>query len=324
MDEDEGILIGIAGVGGAGSNCVQRLTKLGAPKKARLMAFNTDKKHLSTLDKSIDRMLIGPAITKGLGTGGFPAIGEKSALASKKIISQSIRDLDLVFICAGMGGGTGTGAAPIIAQMAKDQGALVIGVVTYPFKIEKARLAKAQTGISKMADFCDTTVVIDNERLYHFAPNLAMDKAFELADSLVAKAANGIVRTILEPSLLNLDFADLTSAMSDKGLGMIAVGEGSGYSRVQDTVESLLKNSLLDADISEATGALLHFTGGSDLTLGEVNEAGEAATKMLGQNANVLFGARAEPEYDKHLEAFAIYTGISSPLLISAESKAEE
>lgn len=317
MDEDGSIQIAIAGVGGAGSNAVNRMTKLGAPKRARLMAFNTDKKHLSTLDKSIDRMMLGPAVTKGLGTGGYPSVGEKAALASRRLIAQSVKDLDLLFLCAGMGGGTGTGAAPIIAQMAHDAGALIIAMVTYPFKIEKARLGKAQAGISKLADFADTTVVIDNNRLYKYVPNLAMDKAFEVADSVVAKAANGIVKTVLEPSLMNLDFADMNSLMADKGIGMISVGEGAGYARVQDACENVLKNTLLDADISEASGVLLQFNGGPDFTLGDAAEAGELVTKDISQSANVLLGARIDEAYEKRLEAFAIFTGIPSPLLLA-------
>ncbi len=315
MDEDR-IQIAVAGVGGAGSNAVNRLTRLGAPKQARLMAFNTDKKHLVTLDKSIDRMLIGSAVTKGLGTGGFPSVGEKAAHASRKIIKESVRECDLLFLCAGMGGGTGTGAAPIIAGHAKDAGALVVAMVTYPFQIEKARLAKARKGIAKLADICDTVVVIDNNRLYKYVPNLPMEKAFEVADSVVARAANGIAKTVLEPSLINLDFADLSSAMADRGLGMIAVGEGAGYSRVQDTAETLRKNTLLDANMEDASGVLLHFTGGPDLTIGEANEAGELATSDMPDDANVLFGARIEEAHEKKLEAFAIFTGIPSPLLL--------
>ncbi len=320
MDDDEGIQIVIAGVGGAGSNAVNRMTKLGAPKKARLMAFNTDKKHLNTLDKSIDRMMLGQAVTKGLGTGGFPAVGEKAALASRRIIGQSVKDVDLLFICAGMGGGTGTGAAPVIAQMAKDAGALVIAMVTFPFAIEKARIKKAQAGIAKMADFCDTVVVIDNNRLYKYVPNLPIDKAFEVADSVIARAANGITKTVLEPSLMNLDFADMNSLMADKGIGMIAVGEGTGYARVEETAESVMKNTLLDADPQEASGVLLHFTGGPDLTLGEATTAADKITNGISDNANVLFGARVDEAYEKRLEAFAIFTGIPSPLLIAPQN----
>lgn len=319
MDDDEGIQIAIAGIGGAGSNAVNRLTKLGAPKKARLMAFNTDKKHLATLDKSIDRMLLGQALTKGLGTGGFPDVGEKSALASKKIIAQSIKDLDLLFICAGMGGGTGTGAAPVIAQMAKDEGALVIAMVTFPFQIERARIKKAQAGIAKMADYCDTTIVIDNNRLYKYVPNLPMDQAFEVADSVIAKAANGITKTVLEPSLMNLDFADMSTLMSDKGIGMISVGEGAGYSKVQDAAEAVTKNTLLDAEPKDASGVLLHFTGGPDLTLGDATLAADSITAGIEDSANVLLGARIDDTYEKRLEAFAIFTGIPSPLLIAPQ-----
>jgi cell division protein FtsZ len=315
--DDEGIQIAIAGVGGAGSNAVNRMTRLGAPKKARLMAFNTDRKHLSTLDKSIDRMLLGNSITKGMGTGGFPSVGEKAAQASRRIIGSSVKDTDLLFICAGMGGGTGTGAAPIIAQMAKDAGALVVAMVTFPFQLEKARIGKAQSGIAKMADIADTVIVIDNNKLYKYVPNLPMDKAFEVADSVIARAASGITKTILEPSLMNLDFADLSTLMADKGIGMISVGDGSGYARVEDASAAVMKNALLDAEPKDATGVLMHLTGGPDLTLGEATHAADLITDGIPDDANVLLGARIDDAYEKRLEAFAIFTGIPSPLLLA-------
>jgi cell division protein FtsZ len=324
MASEEGALkIVVVGAGGAGCNTVNHLASMGAGG-TQMLALNTDKKHLNTLPKSIERVLIGPTLTKGLGAGGDPLIGEKAAIASRKAIDPFIRDADLVFVTAGMGGGTGTGSAPVVAQMAKDHGALVIGMVTFPFALERVRVKKAQKGTAKLSEVCDCLVVIQNDKLYQWVPNMQIEKAFALADDVVSKAVSGISRTILEPSLMNLDFADLKSLMDGGGLGMIALGDASGYARTEEIVPNVLGNPLLDVDYSESSGALMHLTGGPDFNLGDATLVGEKLTERLGDDCNVVWGSRIEDSFEKRLEAFVIFTGIPSPLLLDPDAKMKE
>jgi cell division protein FtsZ len=323
MAEEGSLNIALVGVGGAGCNTVSRLAHLGA-RGTRLVALNTDKKQLNALPKSVERVLIGSTITKGLGAGGDPKIGEKAALQSRKAIEPFIRDADLIFLTAGMGGGTGTGGAPVVAEMAHENGSLVIGMVTFPFALERVRVRKAREGIARLAEFCDCLVVIQNDKLYQWVPNMQIEKAFSLADEIVAKAVSGISRTILEPSLINIDFADLKTLTQDKGLGMIALGEASGYSRCEDIVSNVLENPLMDVDYSQASGALLHLTGGPDFNLGDANLVGERLTERLSEDCNVVWGSRIDPSFENRLEAFIIFMGIPSPLLLDPSIEIKE
>ncbi len=299
----------VAGAGGAGCNTVNRLARAGV-SGAELMAFNTDKKHLTMVSEKATRMLIGGQLTKGLGAGGYPEIGMKAAELSKDHIRKILAKTDLMFLCAGMGGGTGTGSAPVIADIAKEEGAIVVAMVTYPFMLERARLKKADEGIEKLKKSADTLVIIDNNRLVEFVPNLPIDQAFNVADEIVARAVRGITETITTPSLINLDFADVRAVMTGGGVSMIAVGEAKGTNRERDVVSNTLKHRLLDIDFSGARGVLLHLTGGSDLTLGEANGVGEALTEHVDTNANVIWGARMDPAFQDKIEAITIFTGI--------------
>ncbi|MCL5262300.1 MAG: cell division protein FtsZ [Candidatus Marsarchaeota archaeon] len=239
--------IAVCGVGGGGSNTVQRISRLGI-KGASLIAINTDSKHINSLDPSIRRVLIGGALTRGLGAGGFPEIGEKAAQYSKSDIDSVLNDYNLVFITAGMGGGTGTGAAPVAAESAKRNGSIVIGIVTFPFRLERVRLQVAMKGIEELRKNVDTLIVIDNQRLVELYPNLALEQAFKVADEVTARAVRGITETVNVPSFINLDFADVKNIMSGGGLAMISVGEGKGANKVEDVVEDTLRNKLLDVD----------------------------------------------------------------------------
>ncbi len=318
-DEEGRIKIVVAGAGGAGCNTINRLAGMGNIH-AKLVAFNTDKKQLNTLSNKSERILLGASVTKGLGAGGEPKMGLRAAMASKKLIEREVHDADLLFLTAGMGGGTGTGAAPVIAEIAKDHGALVLGIVSFPFAIERSRIRKAQTGTAKLAEACDSLVVIDNNRLVKWVPNLQIEKAFALADDVTAKAVSGISRTIMEPSLINLDFADMKSVMAGGGLAMISRGEAVGYSRVDDVTQAVLEHPLLDVDWSNASGALMHFTGGPDLTLGDATDVGEKLTARLPDSADVCWGARIDDSVEKRLDAFIIFTGIPSPLLLDPDA----
>ncbi|MFQ5405652.1 MAG: cell division protein FtsZ [Candidatus Micrarchaeia archaeon] len=314
-EEYDGIKIAVVGVGGGGNNTVNRLKKLGV-KGAELVAINTDRQHLNILDEGIQRMLIGKSITKGLGAGGYPEVGAKCAEVDRELISKNLDGAHLVFLCAGMGGGTGNGAAPVIAQIARDVGAIVVAMVTYPFSLERARVQKAEDGIEKLREVCDSVIILDNNRLVQIVPNLPMNQAFLVADEILAKAIGGLVFTITQPSLVNIDFADVRSIMSQGDVGMIAVGSGKGTHKVEDAVRGVLENRLLDVDFTGARGAILHIAGGSDLTLGDAIRAGEMITEQMDVQANVKWGARLITEYDGKLEICAIVTGVKSPQIL--------
>ncbi len=310
--------IGVVGVGGGGNNTVQRLSNVDV-RGAALLAFNTDAKQLNMMNPNVTKLMLGSALTRGLGAGGYPEIGEKAAEISRNEIEVLTRDMNMVFLCAGMGGGTGTGAAPIVGRVVKDNGAIVIGVVTIPFSLERVRLETARRGIQKLRQHLDTLIVIDNQKLVNLYPNLPIEKTFALADEITMKAVRGITEAITQPSLINLDFADVRSIMSAGGLAMISVGSARGTNRVEDVVRDTLKNKLLDVDYSNATGVLLHITGGPSLTLGEANAIGEKLTANSAPNANVIWGARLEPNAGDSIEVIAIFTGVTGSSVIGHE-----
>jgi cell division protein FtsZ len=317
----EGPKIVVMGVGGAGNNTVNRMARMGIAG-AELIAINTDKQHLSIIHDAVKKLLIGQAVTRGLGAGGYPEVGTKAAEVSRGALSKVLENTDMLFLTAGMGGGTGTGASPVVTDIAKEQGAIVIAMVTYPFRMERARLIKADEGIDKLRKVADTVVIIDNNRLVELVPNLPIEQAFSVADEVIARAVKGITETITTPSLINLDYADVRSIMTAGGVSVISVGESRGHSRVHDVVEDTLKNSLLDVDYTGAKGALIHITGGPDLTLGEANEIGERLTEVIDPQATVIWGARIMPEYEGRIEVITIMTGVKSQHIKGAASEA--
>jgi len=312
----------VIGTGGAGCNAVNRLANMGV-SGAQLVAVNTDKQHLSIINDELTKILIGKSVTRGLGAGGYPDIGAKAAEVSRQALEEVLSGVDMLFLSAGMGGGTGTGSAPIIAQIAKEQGAIVIAIVTYPFALEKARLIKAEEGIEELRKNTDTVVVIDNNRLVELVPNLPIQDAFKVADEVTARTVRGITETITQPSLINLDFADVRSVMGNKGLSVIAVGESKSVNKVDEVVEDTLKNVLLDVDFTGASGALIHITGGPELTLGEANAVGEMLTENIDPKSVVIWGARVDPTFENKIEVIAIFTGVHSPYIKSPEETSE-
>ena len=238
------IKIVTAGFGGAGDNIVNRLLKAGV-KGTQLVAVNTDAQHFKVIDDRIKKVLIGKSLTRGLGAGGDPKVGEKAAEVDRHLLEEVFSGAQLVFLCAGMGGGTGTGSIRVAAQIAKEQGAIVICMVTYPFALERVRMVKAEEGIRELTKYSDSVIIIDNNRLVKLVPNLPMPEAFALADSILAKAIGGLVWTITQPSMINIDFADVRSIMSGQGVGFIAVGIGKGNDKVGIAAEQVLKNKLL-------------------------------------------------------------------------------
>jgi len=304
----------VVGIGGAGQNTITRLSELGV-SGAVTVALNTDAKHLA-IAKADKKILIGRELTRGLGAGGYPEIGRKAAEESRNEIKETLEGADLVFICAGLGGGTGTGGAPVVGELAKSMGAIVLGVVTMPFRIEGARIAKAEDGLEKLRQVCDTVIVIENDKLLKYAGNLPIQQAFAVADELIASAVKGITETITLPSLVNLDFADVRTIMHAGGVAAIGVGESNSSDRAKDAVTKALMNPLLEVDYTGAKGALVHITGGSDLRLDEVNEIGEIVSQHLDPEAQCIWGARILPNFQGKIQVITIITGVKSPYIL--------
>ena len=317
------IKIVTVGVGGAGNNTVNRLLKVGV-KGTELVAVNTDVTHFKIVDDRIKKVLIGKTITKGLGAGGDPTVGLKAAEVDRQVLEEVLANSQLVFLCAGMGGGTGTGAAPVIAQIAKESGAIVVAMVTYPFDLERVRKVKAEEGIQQLRKYCDSVVIVDNNRLVRLVPNLPMNEAFAVADDVLAKAIGGLVWTITQPSLINIDFADVRAIMGSGDVGFISVGTGKGQDKVTSASESVLKNKLLDVDFENAKGALIHISGASDLTLGDAIKAGEIITERMDPKATVKWGARIVPGYEGQLEIVAIVTGVKGESILGKFAEKKE
>ena len=313
--------IKVIGAGGAGNNMVNWLYQKGV-KGAEIIACNTDQQHLSVTEAD-RKFLIGRETTRGLGCGGFPEKGTESANEQLNEIKDSLKGSDMVFVCAGMGGGTGTGAAPVVAEVARDLGAIVIGTVTMPFKIERARVDKAEFGLQQLRQVSDTVIVIDNNRLVQIAGNLPIRQAFAVANELIATMIKGIVETIALPSLVNLDYADVKAIMTNGGVAAIGVGASDTNNRVEEAVKGALSNPLLDINYEGATGALIHVCGGPDLTLDEINNIGELVTESLDEDANVIWGARITEEMKGKLTVMTIVTGVKSPWILGKHDRTQ-
>ena len=306
--------IRVFGCGGAGSNMVNWLYKKGI-RGAEILACNTDKQHLD-ITECDKKLLIGRDVTRGLGCGGYPEKGAAAAKETLQQIREMLQGSDMVFVCAGMGGGTGTGSAPIIAQVAKDMGAIVIGTVTMPFNIERARIDKAEFGLNQLRQVSDTVIVIDNNRLVSIAGNLPVQQAFAVANELISTMIRGIVETIAVPSLVNLDYADVKAIMTNGGVAAIGVGYSDTTNRVEEAVKGALSNPLLDISYKGATGALIHIEGGPDMTLDEVSRAGDLVTESLDDDANVIWGARINNDMKGKIAVMTIMTGVKSPWIL--------
>jgi cell division protein FtsZ len=289
---------------------VNRLYNIGVAG-AETIAINTDKIHLDIIQAD-KKILVGKSITRGLGAGGFPEIGRRAAELARGTLEDVLKNANLVFITAGMGGGTGTGVAPVVAQVAKDQGAIVIGMVTSPFKVERARMVKAEEGLDDLRNCADTVIVLDNNRLLDYVPNLPIDQAFSVMDQLISETVKGITETITQPSLINLDYADVRAIMKGGGLAVMLVGEAKGQDKAKDVVRAALNHPLLDVDTNGATGCLLHITGGPDMSLHEAEQVASSLTYELDSQANVIWGARVRKDYEGKVRCMAIMTGIKS------------
>ncbi|HSJ52150.1 MAG TPA: cell division protein FtsZ [Anaerolineae bacterium] len=304
--------IKVLGVGGGGSNAVNRMIQEGL-QGVEFVAVNTDAQALM-LSQAANRVRIGDKLTKGLGSGGEAHVGNKAAEESSDELYEVINGADMVFITAGMGGGTGTGAAPVIARIARETGALTIGVVTKPFSFEghKRRMV-ADEGIEKLKEHVDTLIAIPNDRLLQIVDRKAsIQQAFRVADDVLRQGIQGISELITVPGLINLDFADVRSIMAEGGAALMAIGMGEGENRASEAAEKAIASALLDVTIDGARGILFNVTGGPDLTLFDVNEAAEIIRKTAHPEANIIFGAVIDEEMSDAIRITVIATGFDA------------
>lgn len=315
--------IKVIGVGGGGGNTVSRMREVGI-KGGEIIAINTDAQDLlyTNADKKI---LIGREISKGLGAGSNPRIGAEAAREQQQEIKQKISDSDLVFVTCGLGGGTGTGAAPIVAEIAKKQGALVIGVVTLPFTVEGAkRIENAMEGLERLEGIVDTLIVIPNDKLLDIAPELPLPTAFKLSDEILTNAVKGITELVTSSGLVNLDFADVKTVMAGGGVSLIGVGESDSSDRAMEAVDKAINNPLLDVDIVDAKGALVNVIGGNDLALDEYKQIVQRVGEQLSPDAKLISGAQISADMEKNIRVMLIITGVKSPQMSGERLPYEE
>ncbi len=303
--------IRVIGSGGGGNNTVNRISEVGIVG-AETIAVNTDAQDL-LYTKADKKILIGNEVTKGLGAGSDPRLGEEAARESEHEIKKALHGADMVFITCGLGGGTGTGSVPIIAEIGKKLGCLTVGIVTLPFAMEgKRRYENATVGLEKLEAMVDTLIVIPNDKLLELAPDLPLHTAFKVADEILTNAVKGISELVTKAGLVNLDFADVRTVMSDGGVALIGVGESDTDNRAVEAVEKAINNPLLDVDITGATGALINVSCGKDMTLEEARKVVETISDKMGEDATVIWGAQIYDDLEKTIRAMLIVTGVQS------------
>ena len=306
-------VIKVVGIGGAGNNAVNRMIDAGI-KSAQFIGINTDLQDLS-MCKAQTRIQIGDKLTHGQGAGADPEMGQKSAEESRLAITDAIKDADLVFITAGMGGGTGTGAAPVVASISKEMGKLTVAVVTKPFRFEGSpRMANAEIGIANLRKVVDTIVVIPNEKLMEYASNIPINEAFRHADDVLREGIQGISDLIVTPSFINLDFADVRAVMKNSGIAHMGIGRARGEKRTVDAVKQAVYSPLLETSIEGASRVILNIMGSTDMTLDEIREATDLVTGVVKPGANIIFGADIRPSLDNEFIVSIIATGFDQPV----------
>lgn len=312
----------VVGTGGAGNNTVSRLMEIGI-EGADTITVNTDAQDLF-YSNSHQKILIGKGTCGGLGAGGIPEIGEQSAEESEEQIKERIDGADMVFVTCGMGGGTGTGSAPVIAKLAKKIGALTIAVATMPFSAEGLRRREnAEKGLEKLQNAADTVIVIPNDKLLEVAPNLPINKAFMVTDELLGRAVKGITELITKPGLVALDFADIRSIMKESGMAMIGMGESESGDRAIESVHEALNSPLLDLDISNAKGALINISGSSDLTLHEAEKIVQIVADELDPDANIIWGTQIQEDLQNVIRTTLVVAGVKSPHIFGVPAERE-
>lgn len=309
MDNEPLAKIKVIGVGGGGSNAVNRMIETGV-KGVEFITVNTDAQALK-VTKAEQKLQIGDKLTRGLGAGANPDVGKKAAEESREVITNSLKSADMVFVTAGMGGGTGTGAAPVIAELAKECGALTVGVVTRPFTFEaRKRSMQAEAGIEALKEKVDTLIVIPNDRLLEIVDKKTpMQEAFREADNVLRQAVQGISDLIAIPGLINLDFADVKTIMTERGSALMGIGMATGENRAMDAARKAIMSPLLETSIEGARGIIMNITGGSNLSLFEVNEAAEIVIAASDPDVNMIFGASIDEAMKEEIKVTVIATG---------------
>ena len=312
--------IKVIGVGGGGNNSLNRMREIGI-RGGELIAVNTDAQDLLYTNAD-HKILIGRELTRGLGAGSNPKIGEESAKESESEIKKKISGCDMIFITCGLGGGTGTGAAPVIAGIAKRQGILTIGIVTLPFTVEgRKRIENAMEGLDKLEGVVDTLIVIPNDKILELAPNLPLPTAFKIADEILTNAVKGTTELVTTSGLVNLDLADIKTVMTDGGVSLIGMGESDSGQRAIEAVQKAIENPLLDVDVSDATGALINIVGGEDMTLDECKLIVESVGDRLNPDARIIWGAQISPDMEKSIRVLLIVTGVKSSQILGHGEK---
>lgn len=312
--------IKVVGAGGAGNNTIQRIGEVGI-KGIETIAINTDAQDLlyTTADKKI---LIGKELTQGLGAGSNPKIGEEAAKESEHELKKALEGSDMAFLTCGLGGGTGTGSLPYVAQLARRMGLLSIGIVTMPFTMEGShRFENAMIGLEKLEQGVNTLIVIPNEKLLELAPHLPLQTAFKVADEILTNAVKGVAELVTKTGLVNLDFADVKTIMSEGGVALIGMGESDSDNRAEESVQKALQNPLIDVDISHATGALINISGGENLTLDESRKIVETVSERLDPKAKIIWGAQIYKDLDKIIRTMVIITGVKSEQIFGEGNK---
>lgn len=319
-----GARIKVVGLGGAGCNAVTRMVREQI-RGVEFVAMNTDAQQLAFTEAAV-RVQLGERLTRGMGAGGDSAIGAKAAEESRDLIKEVLTGADMVFVTAGMGGGTGTGSAPIVAEIAKQSGALTISIVTRPFSFEgNHRRKTAEAGIENLQEKVDTLVIIPNDRLLQLCDQKAsVDSAFKLADEVLHHGVQAIAEVITVPGLINLDFADIRTIMKDAGPAWMSIGKGTGPNRAIDAAKQALASPLLDVSMAGAKGVLFNITGGSSLTLFEVNSAAEVVKQAVDPNANVIFGVALEESMNQEVRLTLIATGFDGMLNLGSAAHEKE
>lgn len=312
--------IKVVGCGGGGSNTVMRMREEGI-EGAELIALNTDAQHLLNIHAQ-SKILIGRKRTRGLGAGSLPQIGEEAARESEDEIRSACDGADMVFITCGLGGGTGTGSAPVVAEAAKDAGSLTIAVVTMPFRVEGAvRRNNAEAGLERLRDVADTVIVVPNDKLLEVVPRLPLQAAFKVSDEVLMRAVKGITELITKPGLVNLDFADVRTIMQKGGVAMIGLGESEGEDKAAESVRKALRSPLLDVDISGATAALVNVVGGPDMTVEEAESVVDEVYQRIDPNARLIWGAQVDPDLEHTVRTMLVVTGVKSPQIYGKSDK---
>jgi cell division protein FtsZ len=304
--------ITVIGCGGAGGNTVNRMFEEGI-KGATLVAANTDVQHLVEISADT-KILLGERKTQGRGAGSRPQVGEEAALESQEEIQDAIATSDMVFVTAGLGGGTGTGSAPIVAEAAQEADALTIAIVTTPFTAEgEVRRTNAEAGLERLRDVADTVIVVPNDRLLDAVGKLPVRQAFQVSDEVLMRSVKGITELITKPGLVNLDFADVKTVMERGGVAMIGLGESDSETKAEDSVKSALRSPLLDVDISGASSALVNVTGGADMTIEEAEGVVEEIYERIDPEARIIWGTSVDESIDGAMRTMIVVTGVSSP-----------